>query len=59
MYVLHKRHGQFRGTQFLISVLNSFRFVEFLHSSVKIIHNFGPTTEIVSVHNTPFYDYQA
>ena len=44
-----KRHGQFRGTQFLILVLNSFKLVEFLYSSGKIIHNFGPKTEMVSV----------
>ena len=49
MYVLHKRHGQFRGTQFLIVLLNSFRLVGFLYSSGKIIHNFGPKAEMVSV----------
>ena len=47
MHVLHKWHKQFRGTQFLILVSNSFRFVEFLYSSGKIIHEFGPKTEIV------------
>ena len=49
MYVLHKRHGQFRGTQFLTLLLNSFRLVEFLYTSGKIIHNFGAKTEMVSV----------
>ena len=49
MYVLHKRHRRFRGTQFLILLLNSFKLVEFLYSSGKIIHNFGPKTEMVSV----------
>ena len=46
MYVLQKRHGQFRGTQFLILVLRSFRLDEFLYSSGKIIHNNGPKTEM-------------
>ena len=46
MYVLQKRHGQFRGTQFLILVLKSFRLDEFLYSSGKIIHNNGPQTEM-------------
>ena len=49
MYVLHKRHGQFRGTQFLILVLNYFKLGELLCSSGNIIHNFGPKTEMVSV----------
>ena len=49
MYVWHKRHGQFRGTQFLILLLNSFRLVEFLYSSGKIIYNFGPKIEMVSI----------
>ena len=38
MYVSHKWHGQFWGTQFLILVLNSFRHVKFLCLSGKIIH---------------------
>ena len=49
MYVLHKWHGQFRGTQFLILVLNSFKLVEFLYSPGKITQSFGPKTEMVSV----------
>ena len=46
MYVLQKRHGQFRDTQFLILVLKSFRLVEILYSSGKIIHKNGPKTEM-------------
>ena len=49
MYVSDKQHGQFRGTQFLILLLNSFRLVEFLYSSGKIIYNFGPKIEMVSI----------
>ena len=49
MYVLDKRHGQFRGIHFLIFVSNSFKLVAFLYSSGKIIHNFGPETVMVSV----------
>ena len=49
MCVLHKRYGQFRGTQFLVLVLITFRLVAFFYLSGKIIHNFGPTTEMVLV----------
>ena len=49
MYVLHKGHGQFTATEFLILVLNYFRLAEFLYLLGKIIHNFGPKTEMVSI----------
>ena len=41
--------GNLEVTQSFILVLNSFRPVEFLYSSGKTIHNFGPKTEMVSV----------
>ena len=49
MHALHKWHGQFRGTQFLIFVLNCLRVVEFLYSLGKIIHICDPQTKMVSV----------
>ena len=49
MYVLHKRHGQFWSTQFLILLLNYFSLVEFLYSPGKINHKFGPKTKMFSV----------